>query len=356
MTIPSSRRNRSPVVRVMGSATDGPNPFVQLMADALVATGDVEYVAFSRSALLRQRPDIWHINWPEAALRAESRTGTALKAVKLLSQLWIARKGGVRIVWTVHNLRPHRLPFPGTWDWFLSAFMTQVDLYVHLSEAGGRWFREEHPSTASQRQIHLRHPRYPIVSTLDRRQARIKLGLPDDVSIVAIPGRVRAYKNVPRAIRAFVDVAGNDELLFIAGDCDDSVLQQEIAELSHKHGNVSVRLEDLTSEELQLVIRSSDLVLLPHNEFLNSGLLLLVLSVCRRVLVRSTPVTEEVRTEVGERWIITFEDESDLREKLRDHIKPQTVDDLMDSGPLLDAYTWSRFADTLIQHYRELIH
>jgi hypothetical protein len=89
------------------------NPYQRLLADALGSLGvSTEFPRGYRRGLPLTRgagswPEILHLHWLTAYLRARSGVWRAGYAAKLLLDLQLLRLRGVRLVWTVHNLVEH---------------------------------------------------------------------------------------------------------------------------------------------------------------------------------------------------------------------------------------------------------
>lgn len=345
---------RTSRTRVIGSGGQGSNPFVDLMISALLDTERVDYRPYTALGSVSGWPHIWHFNWPEQAYRGATTTESKLRMYKLIGQIDAARLRGTRIAWTVHNLRPHEADPAEIHSRFWRAFRRRVDLFVHLSDAGGSWFREMFPETDQTSHLHLRHPPYPIpdgVAT-SRSEAREAAGLSGDEAIVLIPGLIRPYKGIPDAVRSFASV-GDGFRLVVAGEAQQGPLRDEIVRECARDPRVDLRLGILAESEVHNLVRASDVVLIPYKEFLNSGVLMLALSHRRPVVVRSTPVTEELRAEIGTRWVRTFSSEQSLIEVL-ESARTDDADMTESPGPLLDGYGWDSFATKLAAAYETL--
>jgi beta-1,4-mannosyltransferase len=68
---------------------------------------------------------------------------------------------------------------------------------------------------------------------------------------------------------------------------------------------VRLTLRHADDDELVEAVGEAQVVVLPYRQMHNSGALLLALSLDRRVLVPSGPVTDELAARVGEHWVCT---------------------------------------------------
>jgi hypothetical protein len=93
------------------------NPYTSLLYEQMAGLG-VEVMEFSRIGLLRGRPDVWHMHWPEGTLIESSRIRTVARVVLLFACLGVAKIKGTKRVWTIHNLHTHEQPHPWIERWF----------------------------------------------------------------------------------------------------------------------------------------------------------------------------------------------------------------------------------------------
>lgn len=343
-------------IRVMGSEAYSRNPFVQLMISALSYHGSVVLRPYSFWRSLSTWPDIWHLNWPERSYKASNALVCLLKCSKLLVQLDMARLIGTRIVWTVHNLTPHETQYPKIEAWFWESFHHRVDLFVHLSMGGGQLFRERFPAERSKQHAHLRHPAYPIPDSarVDRERAREIIGVEQDATMFLMSGMLRRYKNIPAAVQAFRGLRDPDSRLVIAGYTTSDELEREIVAAIGDDARIRTRFGYLENRDLYTFIRASDLALLPYDRFLNSGVLMLSLSLARPVLAPLTPVTREISAEVGSGWVSTYSTtlSADVLARGAEWIDRREPNN---TEPDLSQYDWEAFAEGLTSAYRQVI-
>ena len=351
----SERQRPEKRIRVMGSRAYASNSFVDLMVRSLEGAGSIDYRGYSLRRSLSTWPDVWHINWPESTYRSESAFGCFLKSSKLLLQLGLVRILGTRIVWTVHNLTPHEIWHPRIEAWFWRGFRRRVDLYVHLSNGGGELFRDRFPAERSKQHVHLRHPAYPVPDSalMDRDAARAASGVEQDATVFLVTGLLREYKNIPSAVRAFRETRDPGCRLVIAGRASSDDLAREIVAAAGDDPRVSVRIAYMEERELSALIRAADLVVLPYGDFLNSGVLMLSLSLSRPVLAPITPVTRDIEADVGSRWVSTYSAglTPDVLTQSAEWVRSRADGG---DGPDLSGYEWELFAEGLTTAYNQV--
>lgn len=340
----------------MGSAAYSNNAFVQLMNDALAEEGRVEHRAYSFWLSLTSWPQVWHFNWPERSYRSSSSFVAFLRAAKLLVQIRWARLMGAKIAWTVHNLTPHDSRHPRIEAWFWRRFRASVDLFVHLSTSGGSIFVKRYPETWDSAHLHLRHPAYPIPdkAETDRSRAREQLAIDSDAKVYVAPGILRPYKNVPETIEVFRQMPDSSARLVVAGFVISESLKEDILRAAADDPRISIDFGFMEEEHLYLLISASDYVLLPYDDFLNSGLLMLALSLSRPVIVPRTPVTNEISTDVGSGWIVGFD--GALNQSVLVDTSKQASQLTDSSDPELSKYSWVWFAERLSEAFHQVVY
>ena len=319
------------------------NPYTSLLYSHLGAL-DVQADEFSWHRALFGRYDIWHLHWPESYPNKRSLPLALRQSAGLLALLSWARRRGTRIVWTVHNLASHERVHPAIDRWFGAAFMRRVDTFVALSEAGARLARRRHPHLEHVPNFvvphgHYRHA-YP--NTLTRAQARAELGVPEDATVVTFVGQIRRYKNVPALAEAFRRIQGEDLRLLIAGRPQDAAVEADVRRASGEDDRIHLHCTHLRDEEIHLPLSAANLIVLPYGEVLNSGSALLALSFDRPVLVPRRGALEDLRRQVGDAWVRTYD--GALTPEILSAAITWSRRARGSSAPL-DAFEWARVAD-----------
>ncbi len=296
------------------------NPYNWLLNTHLEHEG-VDVYGAAPWRVLRGQADVWHVHWPDHVFNQTSAARVALRTRAYLHMAREGRRHGMRLVWTVHNLRAHDGQHAQMEEEFWREFLPLVDGFIHLSEAGRdaafSRFREisDRPSWV----IPHGHYRTEYVTTLGREAARAKLDLPEHAPVVLYSGRIRPYKNVPALLQAFASVADPSARCLVTGAPASSELRREIELMGQRDARVRLDLRHLRRRELATALSASDLVVLPYREILNSGSALLALSLDRPVLVPRRGALAELADQVGSSWVRCYDGDltgSELNEAL----------------------------------------
>jgi beta-1,4-mannosyltransferase len=283
------------------------NPYNALLYAAVARVG-VAVDDLSPRALLRLRPDVLHLHWPEYLFGAPGLWRSVLQALAFVLVISGLRRRRTRVVWTIHNLRGHdrwHERLEGTmWRWFVR----RVDGYIALTPGGQAAAVARFPDLRSRPGFVIPHGHYrdEYPHAVTRGEARDALGLPRGARVVGFFGAIRAYKNVPELIAAFRSVPGDGWRLLVAGQPATAELAAALRRGADDDRRIRLDLDYVARERVQLYLRAADLLVFPYSDVLNSGSALLALSFDRPVLVPERGAMAELRQAVGEQWVRTY--------------------------------------------------
>lgn len=307
------------------------------------------------------RADVVHLHWPEEVSQ-ESGTWRApvLRPLKFLIALVIAKARGVKVVWTVHNLRPHEVRRPRALRMFRAIFYRLVDAFVFLSEGSMRLFSDEHPKLRGRRMVVILHGHYRDLKTIrpipDSPTARTRLGIGNREPCLLTIGLVRPYKNIPQLVRAFKEVAQADAALVVAGQVLPIEEMEEerraIEEAAGQDPRIALHFAHVPDEMLGTYFAASDVMVLPYSNILNSGAALLALSFDTPVIAPRMGSLPELQESVGDDWLYLFEPPFSAG-VLRDALA-WLRNQRRAPAPPMDAFEWSGIAHRHVELYREL--
>lgn len=312
------------------------NPYNAMLYDALSERG-VEVVEFGVREVLRQRPDVVHVHWPESALNKPRRRAAAFRSVQLLVVLGLARRRGARVVWTAHNARSHFRRYPRAERLWWHAFVRLVDGWISLSSTASAEVLAAHPRLADRPTAVVAHGHYRGAYP-DGPAERFAPG-----RTVVFAGRVKPYKGVPELLAAFSRLDRPDVRLVVAGRCDDAELAAELSRTTDPR--VDLRLREIPESEVVPLLRGADLVVLPFRAVLNSGSAMLALSFGAPVLCPATGALAELADAVPG-WVLTYDGE----------LTAEVISAALDQGrpaglPDLSCFDWSELAGQTLAFY-----
>jgi glycosyltransferase involved in cell wall biosynthesis len=261
------------------------NPYLELLCRALENVG-VTPVYFSWRRAILGRYDVVHIHWPETLLRARGPIRTILKRALFAVFLVRLRVQRVPLVRTVHNREPHE------------AFSRAEAILARWLDQAVR--RRIYMSGAIDKSGHLiRHGHYRDVYSRDTGTE------PKDGRILYF-GAIRRYKQVPQLCRAFAALTAPAATLRVVGEPASDQLRLDVERAAAADPRISVDLARMDPQRLAEEIHASQLVVLPFEDFGNSGSAVLALSLDRPILVPDSVSSRELRNEVGDGWVVTY--------------------------------------------------
>lgn len=286
------------------------NPFITSLAASVEAGANVIY--FSWPSALLGRYDLVHLHWPEDLFRAKKKTVRALKYVLFILLTVRLKISRTPVLWTVHNNAPHE---------GVSAFES-VLLKVCMSLVTKRVFM-----TAAQRDMFgdadqdvvIRHGHYR--DSYPRAGAE---GRQSGIRSFLYFGFVRRYKGVEKLVESFSSLPSSSGpyQLTIAGRPNPAEYGHSLLAEYGSVPNAQWSLDFHSKESTSELFAAADVVVLPYKKMINSGALLLGLSLGKPVLAPMNAVTQEIQQEVGAQWLYLYEGE-------------------LTSNDLLDAISWS---------------
>ena len=330
------------------------NHYINLLYDG-IKQSDVEVVNFNRARMLFSSFDILHIHWPEGLYARKNIITSFIFATITLLSFIILRLSGKKLIWTVHNLKPHDSKYPYLEKYFTQILSSLCNGFIFLGKTSKEQFKKMYNVKCEERCAVIVHGHYrPIYDTnVDPEKSRQILDLPQDKKILLFFGLVRAYKNVDGLVSAFISTAQEDTILLIAGNCPDIGLKERISELCTNHNNIKLHLKFIEDEDVGLYFGAADVVALPYKNILNSGAAFLSLSYNRPVILPETPSMVELKDAIGNDWIYLFKDNingDDLCKAMQYFETANVFQNQCD----LKAFEWDNISSQTIAFYKKI--
>jgi len=339
-----------PVTRVLAFPKNGANAYLNLFAAQLEERGAfVEEFSFPRAFF--RRYDVLQIHWPETHLRTGSWWRALAKHVRLALMCLVVRARRTRIVWTIHNLKPHEA------DHWISAalfplwFPRLCTHVIALSSGGLAAARARHPCLQGKPSAIVPHGHYRDVypPAPGRMECRVRLGVRQSAFTYLFFGHIRRYKNVPHLIEVFRQVPANDIQLVVAGMPALGVRREDLMVPAGRDGRCTLILRHIADEEVSEFFGAADLVVLPFREVLNSGSVLLALSMNRPVLAPRIGALPDIQRAVGERWLQLYDGHLTAAHLVRARTEAETIEPGMAAD--LSAFDWGCIGDATLDFY-----
>ncbi|MDY7020837.1 MAG: glycosyltransferase [Cyanobacteriota bacterium] len=321
-----------------------------------ISQNEIEVREFSFKAILQEKYDIFHFHWPVETIVRHPNLLIAWTRARLMLVLidWVRYKG-TRIIWTVHDQKPHLLLHSKLAQWFESEFLKRVDGYINLCEYSQVLTYQSFPILQDCANTIIPHGHYREVypNQISKTEAREKLDIPENTHVLMFLGYIDYYKNIPKLIQTFKDLNLENWMLVIAGKPEVSELAQEIIKLANSNPRIKLKLEFIPDEQIQTYLKAADFVILPFQEILNSGSAILALSFDCPILVPHQGALSELQAQVGTDWVKLYEG------TLTTGILREALNWAVETGRLpkapLEALDWSKLSQQTLNFYKEVI-
>jgi beta-1,4-mannosyltransferase len=277
------------------------NPYQQLLERELERLGArFEHPpALTARWALRTRAAVLHLHWLEYvtgshAVERLHSARVALRTARLLTVLGVLRARRVRLVWTVHNLRPHE----GTYRRFDLAIARIVarraDAVIVHSRHAAALVRRAY----GVREVTVAHHggyegRYPV-DGLDRAEVRRRLGLPAEAHVVLAFGLVRRYKRLPELIAAVRSLPDPDLCLVVAGRAVPAQLEAAVRDAAADDPRIVLRLGHVPDAQVAELHAAADVAAIAYGDVFSSGALMLALSLGVPVVAPADSTADEL--------------------------------------------------------------
>jgi glycosyltransferase involved in cell wall biosynthesis len=342
------------------------NAYQRALADGLLAQG-VEVRAdptrarrvlpLAEALRAHGRPDVIHVHWVEPYI-ASGDSLSRVKAARMLLELRLARRAGMRIVWTAHDLFRHdRTPDPLERRFLRGLFGVADAVVVHCASAVGALLEALGLDGSERARVHViphGHYRGLYPDTISREEARRQLGVPLDARVVAFVGWVRPYKGVAELVEAFGRVAAPSARLLVAGRALEEGYAQRLHTMATADPRVRLELGFVPDEELQVYLRAADAVAAPFLEVFTSGSVVLAMSFGRAVIApRRGCVSDTVEEDGG--LLYDADDPAGLEAALRSAMSADTDAMGRHNEASLERLAWPRIAAATRAVYEDVI-
>nr|WP_321361162.1 glycosyltransferase [uncultured Hyphomonas sp.] len=224
---------------------------------------------------------VFHLHWTNPIFAPGRDDAEADKLVdKFISDARMFLSLGGKIYWTIHNVLSHE-PKYRSQEIRLAKKLCELAEFVHVHDARTAELASEFYAIPQEKVLVAAHGSYvgALPSEMSRSQARKILNIPENATVYALFGQLRAYKGLDELIEAYrrILVDQPNAWLLIAG----KPLGIDVRELQERLScfqNIVFRPEFIPDDEVQIYMRSSDVAVLPYRQVLTSGSALLALS------------------------------------------------------------------------------
>ena len=337
-------------VRVLAFPKDGDNAYLRNFSGTLEAAGaQVDEFNFWRAYFGSY--DVLHIHWPDTHLRTPSWWRAIAKHARLGLLCVLLRMRGTKVVWMMHNLKPHEKDHPIS-SWLFPRWFPQACTHIMaLTASGLTAARQIYPALRSKPAAIVPHGHYreAYPSAPSRDACRDVLGISRDKFTFLFFGNIRRYKNVPLLIETFRRIPDRDVQLVIAGLPVLGMQAEDLKAMAGGDERIHLHLTFIPDDKVAVFVSAADLVVLPFDSILNSGSVLLALSFNRPILAPRLGALPDIEAEVGSRWLQLYDGQLQPEQLLQAKARggAPTEAEQVD----LSAFDWDAIGRTAVAFY-----
>lgn len=294
--------NRVCVVPLIGHAYKDTDYLYQLYAPLLTKHSAyniteitaVGHIRLPFLALFQRRTVLLHYHW----LEFQDLKSIAGMPWKLLS-LWLYLLFGGRLIWTVHNLRPHDKKLPG-FHLRLHRWFSKKAMIIHVhSEFAAREVYKHYQIKKKKIRI-LGHPPYPAhfvekTKALENLKKQIKATIPADTSLLLVFGAISEYKGIREILNIFQTLEGKYTLL-IAGYLkkNQESLDEHIKDFVKRDPRIIYRQQFIPADLYPSLLSAADLCIFNHDYILTSGVVEMARSYNKKIIAPMLGPLQEI--------------------------------------------------------------
>lgn len=306
-------------IEVVNSQVYDSNPYQRLLYKAINARYQITHGSIDKAiARLEQTGrSIYHIHWEDSRF-AKCRTVQHAIAIRqtYIEKLKRYVELGGKVVWTLHNIKPHEWRFEQTFLGLRKDLAALSHRILVHNQSALCVLQEQTGLTDLEKVRVLPHPAYcdiyePVEQTIARAGKR-----PIYSRSLLYFGLVRAYKGIPGLIRKMPSefMAQHQLALHVCGEPvrADAFLDDLLAE-TRDRPEITYRLESIPVEQVADLLRSHAGLVIPYHKVLTSGVTVLSLTLGVPTVAPNTSAMKELYPQSAHHLLFNHRSAKDFR-------------------------------------------
>lgn len=236
---------------------------------------------------------VLHLHWLNVVLAGADSLEEGRKRVGAFErQLDNLHAQGVRIVWTMHNVLPHESRFEEL-EVRVREIIVQRAEMIHVMNPHSVAMASPHFAIPEEKVVRVEHPGYQgyYPERMSRAAARAQFGFGPEEQVSLVLGAIKPYKGLTDLATVFDRLSLEHPRrlnLLIAGAAGNDEGTRELLELAAIHPAIHVLPDRIIPEDVWTLFAAADNAIVPYKASLNSGALVLALSMGVPVIARAT--------------------------------------------------------------------
>jgi beta-1,4-mannosyltransferase len=286
--------------------------------------------------------DLVHIHWLDTFYWGKSTFRSYLKLSIFISGLILLKLTGIKIVWTVHNLKRHESLHPRL-ERICTAAIAKFSnkLIVHCDIAKEK-ILESFSFLSSDKVVVIPHGNYigQYSNTISQEEARQSLNISNSSFVFLFLGQIRPYKGVLSLIDSFKEFnKAEDLILMIAGKVVKSSMREAIQKHVGDFNNIYLHLENVEDDEIQLYMNCADIIVFPYKDVLTSGAVILAMSFSKPCIASKVGCIENTLDSSGA-YLYEADDDNGLLRAMKAALSERTQMSAMGQNNYVTVKQW----------------
>jgi glycosyltransferase involved in cell wall biosynthesis len=247
----------------------------------VVFSNGARRIPILRALFSNWKPNILHLHWTHDFWLNEQFLKSILKSTRFLIELIILKILGIKIVWTVHNLFEHDRNYPKIeiiLHHFLSKFSNKIIVHCSFAKiAVMRTFKLH--KRFEHKILIIPHGNYltSYKNKITRKTARKLLNYSENEILFLYFGHIRNYKGIPYLVNSFQIMRNEKARLLIVGSPVDKIFEKKLLKIVAADKRIRSILRFIPDNRVQIYMNAADVVVLPYQDILTSGSVLLAM-------------------------------------------------------------------------------
>ena len=239
----------------------------------LILVDCIFYSKHSWKSFFNTSFDIFHMHWPETYINSKNIFVRFTGCAMVISYLFYLKLNKKKIVWTVHNIKPHDNEMLGI-SIFYRMLVFFTDHFIFMSKVSFEIFSYKFQKVKKSYEL-IPHPLYPV-EPVNKLKVNKNIEFRNDFLLFF--GLIRNYKNIDHLIDVFLKANLTDFTLHILGFCGDNYLKRRLCNKTNNNTNINLEFKRYTDSFLNHLLSLTKGVVIPYGNMVNSGMLLKCIS------------------------------------------------------------------------------
>lgn len=246
---------------------------------------------FSKKKIFKiKKGDIVHFHWVSFFYQHNNVFIMLIRTTIFLLFLLFLKSKKIKIIWTVHNLYPHKYKKKNLEKVIRSIIMLMCNkIIVAAFSIKNEVIREF--SVNPQKIEVVPHGHYKGFYPIKKENFREKYNISSDNFVLLFVGAIKKYKGIPELLNVYSRLNNKKINLIIAGKVYDEL--DGFLKKYKTRKNIIIDNRFIPDDELADLILSCDYVVLPYTSITTSGTAILAVSLRKKIICPKTPFMDE---------------------------------------------------------------